>query len=228
MVQCLMVDCLIAISSVNCQLLLDCIEKTRNCRKGNLPGLFFDSLLQCWDRGCLPSNFINSLFKHGDGALRHLPTCCFKIVLLEVGYAVNRHHYIRFLRITIIPFICQYHCSGYYWLWMVLASAHYTNNTLTFLLQQGFFSKLHPQGCKPTMCCFAPAGRNLARAQTGFLWWRLGGNFNPGTKAENQEGPANSRSDDPHKHSQGATGSLRLKWLLGRLPLDIEPRPIRH
>ena len=56
----------------------------------------------------------------------------------------------------------------------------------------------------------------------------MGGDFNPGNKAENQEGPANSRSNDPHKHSQTAIGSLRLRWLLGSLPLDIEPRPIRH
>ena len=168
MVQCLVVDGLIAISSANCQLLLDCIEKAWNCRKGNSPGLFLDSLLQCWNWSCLPSNFINSLFKHGDGALRHLPTCCFKVVFLEVGYAVNHHHYIRFLCVTIIPYICQYHCSGCYWLWMVLASAHYTNNTLTFLQQQGFFSKLHPQGCKPTMRCLAPAGRNWPTLKKAF------------------------------------------------------------
>ena len=116
-----------------------------------------------------PIHFWEQLFKHGDGALRHLPMCCFKVVFLEAGYAVNRHHYIRFLRITIIPFICQYHCSGCYWLWMDLASAHYTNNTLTFLQQQGFFPKLYPQGCKPTMRCLAPAGRDLAHAQKSFL-----------------------------------------------------------
>ena len=54
------------------------------------------------------------------------------------------------------------------------------------------------------------------------------GVFNPGTKAENQEGPVNSPSDDPFQHSQGAIGSLLLRWLLGSLPLDIEPRPIKH
>ena len=47
------------------------------------------------------------------------------------------------------------------------------------------------------------------------------GVFNPGTKAENQEGPANSRSDDLFQHSQGAIGSLRLRWLLGSLRLGI-------
>ena len=56
----------------------------------------------------------------------------------------------------------------------------------------------------------------------------MGGNFNPGTKAENQEGPANSRSNDPLQHSQGAIGSLRLKWLLGSLPLGIEPHSISY
>ena len=131
-----MMDRLIAISSANCQLLLDCIEKAKNCRKGNLPGLFLDSLLQCWDWSCLPSNFINSLFKHGDGALHLLPTCCFKVVFSEAGYAVNHQKYIRFLRIAIIPFIHQHHGSGCYWLWMDLASAHYTNNTLALLQQQ--------------------------------------------------------------------------------------------
>ena len=47
------------------------------------------------------------------------------------------------------------------------------------------------------------------------------------TKAENQEGPANSRSNDL-QHNQGAIGSLHLRWLLGGLLLGIEPRPIRH
>ena len=141
----------------------------KDCQKGNFPGLFMDSPLQRRDSSCLPSSIIDSRFKRGDGALRHLSMCCFKVVFLEAGNAVNRHHYIRFLRITIIPFICQYHCSGCYWLWMDLASTHYTNNTLTFLQQQGFFPKLHPQRCKPTMRCFAPAGTNLARAQKGFL-----------------------------------------------------------
>ena len=212
----------IAISSANCQLLLDCIEKVKNCRKGNLPGLFLDSLLQRWDWSCLLSNFVKSFFKHGDGALHLLPTC-FKVVFLE---AVNCYKYIRFLGIAIIPFIHQYYGSGCYWLWMNLASAHYTNNTLTFFQQQGFIPKLHPQGCKPTMCCLAPAGRILAHALKAFLRWRMGGNFNPCTRAENQKGPANSRSDNlQHK---GAIGSLHLRWLLGRLPLGIEPRPIRH
>ena len=67
-----------------------------------------------------------------------------------------------------------------------------------------------------------PADRILAHAQKGFLRWRMGDVFNPTTKAEIQEGPANSRSDDPHKHSQGAIGSLRLRWLLGGPPLGIE------
>ena len=78
------------------------------------------------------------------------------------------------------------------------------------------------------MRCLALASRILAHAQKGFSRWRMEGVFNPGTKAENQEGPANSPSEDPFQHSQGAIGSLRLRWLLGSLPLGIEPRHIRH
>jgi len=65
---------------------------------------------------------------------------------------------------------------------MDLASAHYTNNTLTFLQQQGFMPKLHAQRCKPTMHCLDPAGRTfLAYARKGSLGWRMGGDFNPGS-----------------------------------------------
>ena len=78
------------------------------------------------------------------------------------------------------------------------------------------------------MGCLAPADRILAHAQKGFLRWRMGDVFNPTTKAEIQEGPANSHSNDPLQHSHGAIGSLRLSWLLGGLLLGIEPRPIRH
>ena len=63
------------------------------------------------------------------------------------------------------------------------------------------------------------------------LQQEMGGNFNPGTEAENQGvGPANSFSDYPLplKYSKRAIGSLRLTWLLGGPPLDIEARPIRH
>ena len=67
------------------------------------------------------------------------------------------------------------------------------------------------------MRCLALAGRILAHAQKGFSRWRMEGVFNPGTKAENQEGPENSCSDDPLQHSHGAIGSLRLSWLLGGL-----------
>ena len=78
------------------------------------------------------------------------------------------------------------------------------------------------------MRCLALAGRILAHAQKGFSRWRMEGVFNPGTKAENQEGPANSPSEDPFQHSQGAIGNLHLRWLLGGLLLGIEPRSIRH
>ena len=144
MVRCLMVDRLIAISSVNCQLLLDGIEKARNCRKGNLPGLFFDSLLQCWDRGCLPSNFVNSLFQHGDGALRHLPTCCFKIVFLEADYAVNCHKYIKFFCTAIIPLsisIMAVGVIGYGWTWQVPTTPMHADFPPA--------TRLHPQASSP-------------------------------------------------------------------------------
>ena len=141
MVQCLTVDCPIAISSENCQLLLDCIEEVKDCRTGNLLALFLDSLLQRWDWSCLPSNFVNCLFKHGDGALRHLSMWRFKVVLSEVGNTVNHHNYIRFLRIAVIPFIRRHYGSGCYWLLMNLASAHCTNNMLIFFQQQGFIPK---------------------------------------------------------------------------------------
>ena len=96
---------------------------------------------------------------------------------------INHHNYIRFLRIALIPFIHSHHGSGCYWLWMDLASAHYTNNTLTYLQQQGFILKLYPQGCKPTMRCLASASSTfLAYAQKGFLRWRMEGNFNPGSR----------------------------------------------
>ena len=55
--------------------------------------------------------------------------------------------------------------------------------------------------------------------------------FKSGAEAENQgKGLANSPSDDPLplQHGQGASGSMRSKWLLGGPPLGIEPRPIRH
>ena len=65
--------------------------------------------------------------------------------------------------------------------------------------------------------------------QKGCLRQRMGDNFNPGAEAENQgKGPANSPSNNPLQNSQGAISSLHLKWLLGGLPLGIEPRPIRH
>ncbi len=76
----------------------------------------------------------------------------FIVILLEVDYTVNRHNYIRFLRIAVIPFIRRHHGSGCYWLWMDLASAHYTNNTLTFLQQQGFI----PKNANPCVALLRP------------------------------------------------------------------------
>ena len=57
----------------------------------------------------------------------------------------------------------------------------------------------------------------------------MGGNFNPGAEAENQEkGPANSPSNNPLplQHYREAIGCLRLRWLLGGPPLGIKPHPI--
>ena len=79
-----------------------------------------------------------------------------KLSFLEVGYAVNRHNYIRFLRIAIIPFIRQHHGNGRYWLWMHLESAHYTNDTLTSPLATKHL--LRPQRCKCTIHRLALAG----------------------------------------------------------------------
>ena len=59
----------------------------------------------------------------------------------------------------------------------------------------------------------------------------MGGDFDPGAEAENQgKGTGDSPSNDPSalQHGQGAFGSLRPRWLLGRPPLGIEPRLVRH
>ena len=59
----------------------------------------------------------------------------------------------------------------------------------------------------------------------------MGGNFNPGAEVENQgKGLANYPFDNPLplQYSQGTIGGLRSRWLMGGLPLGIEPRPIRH
>ena len=129
---------------------------------------------------------------------------------LEAGYAVNYHNYLRFLSIAIIPLIRHHSGNGCYWLWMDLDSAHYANDTLTFLRQQGTSFIL--MDANSPLRRFAPAdGRFLNRAQKGYLQQRMGGHFNPGTEAENQrEGLANSPADDPLplQHGQGAICSL--------------------
>ena len=56
-----------------------------------------------------------------------------KLSFLEKGYAFYHHNHIRFF---CIPFIHQHYGNGLYWLWMDLESAHYANDTLTFLWQQ--------------------------------------------------------------------------------------------
>ena len=132
---------------------------------------------------------------------------------------------IRFFRIAITPFIHQHHGNGCYWLWMDLESAHYTNDTLTFLWQQGT--------CFILKDAHSPCLASVRPVED--LWPALKKAYDGGLEAtsipllkQNQEGPTNSRSDDPLQYSQSALGSLHLRWLLGGLPLDIEPRPIRH
>ena len=78
------------------------------------------------------------------------------------------------------------------------------------------------------MCCLAPpSGKSLARTKKG---WRMGRDYNPGAEAENQEGPANSPSNDPLplQHCQGAIGCLCLRWLLGGSLFGIEPYSISN
>ncbi len=74
---------------------------------------------------------------------------------------------------------------------------------------------LRPQRCKFTMCRLTPAGKRFpARAQKR----RMGGDFNPGTEAENQgEGPTNSSSDD----------WLRSNWQVA-LEMVIGQSTVRH
>ena len=64
------------------------------------------------------------------------------------------------------------------------------------------------------MRCLAPAGRRLlARAQKGCL-----GDFNPGAEAENQEGPANSPTDNPSPPQTESKSNWQnaLKMAIGR------------
>ena len=59
-----------------------------------------------------------------------------KLSFLEAGYAGNRHNFIRYLCMAVIPFIRLHHGYWRYWLWMDLASAHYANNMPVLLQQQ--------------------------------------------------------------------------------------------
>ena len=81
MVQCLTIDCPIAISSANSQLLFDSVEEAKDCWKRNLPGFFLDSRLQHQDWSSLPSFIEDNLFEHGHSTLCHLPKWHFKVVL---------------------------------------------------------------------------------------------------------------------------------------------------
>ena len=60
-----------------------------------------------------------------------------ELSFVEGGYAINRHAYIQILRSTVVPFIRRHHSNGRYYFWMDLASAHYANDTLAFLRQEG-------------------------------------------------------------------------------------------
>ena len=115
------------------QLLLDCIEEVKDCRKENLLGLFLDSPLQHWDWSCLPSCVtISAVVEYCAISQSGIS----KLSFLETGYTVNHYNYIRFICIAIIPLICQHLGNGYYWLWMDLESAHYANDTPQAFLRQ--------------------------------------------------------------------------------------------
>ena len=106
---------------------------------------------------------------------------------------------------------------------MGLASAHYTNNTLSFFSNKASSPSLIPEDAnQPYITLLLPVEfwPTLKKAfYDGFY-----GGWEPTlilTKAKNQEGPENSRSDNPLQHSQVAIGNLLLRWLLGSLPLAM-------
>ncbi len=153
-----------------------------------------------------------------------------KLSFLVAGYALNCYNYIRFLHTAIIPFIHQLHSNECYWMDGLAMDGP---SDCPLCQQHAGFppaikNLLCPQGCKLTMRRFTVAGQIFqGRAQKGCLWWRMGGNFNPGAKAEHQgKGSSNSPSNDPL--SLQHVGSLHSRWLLGGLLLAIKLRPIRH
>ena len=160
MVQCLTVDYPIAISSTNNQSLLDSVEEAKDCWKENFLGLILDSQLQHQDLSCLPSFIVDNLFEHG--AVCYLSKWQFKVSklsFLQGGYAVNRHNFIRFLCIAVIPFICQHlimGVNGYGWTWQVPT----TLTTYWCFSSNRVFALF--QGCRFTMlpCCG---------------WWKISG-----------------------------------------------------
>ena len=151
-----------------------------------------------------------------------------KLSFSEAGYAVNHYNYIRFLRIAIIPFIRQHHGNGHYWLWIDLESAHYANNTLTVLWQQG--------------TCFALKDANspcVASLRPVEDFWPLlkKAIYNEGWEAQSQHWSGESRRRvGKFPFLQSFAYSMRsrsnwqfvLKMAIGQSTEGIEPRSIRH
>ena len=159
------------------------LKRQRIIGRGICRGLFLDSPLQRRDWSCLPSSVIDSLFEPGDGALHHLSMWHFKVVLFGGRLRTQSpqlHQISPYRRHPLHPSASQQ--------WVLLAMDGPGNCPLC---QQhtGFPPAIRhllcPQGCKLTMRCFALAGQRFqGRAQKGCLWWRMGGNFNPGAEAE--------------------------------------------
>ena len=111
-----MVDCPIAISSANSQLLLDSVEEAKNCWKGNLPGLF---LILCLSTRIEVASHPSSQTTFLSMVMVHCAICqpgISKLSFLEAGYTVNHYNFISFLCMAVIPFILQHHSYGRYWL----------------------------------------------------------------------------------------------------------------
>ena len=144
------------------QLVVDCIVEVKDWRKGNLPGL--DSPLQHRDWSCLPFSIVDSLFKRGDGTLRHLPTWHIKVVLFRGRLcsespqlhqiSLHCHHPLHLLAS---------------WQWALLAIDGPGQCPLCQQHPDFPLATRHllcPQGCKFTMHRLASAGgRFLAHAQ---------------------------------------------------------------
>ena len=218
-----MVDCPLAISSANCQLLLDCIEDVRDCRTGNLLGLFLDSLLQHWDWSCLPSNFVKTAFL--SMVMMHCASfqcgvsklSCRKWVTQLITTTTS-----DFSALTSSPSsvgIMAVGVIGYRWTWQLPTTPRIRwLSSSNKALSPSFL----PKDAEPPCIALLRPVEDFWPMLKKVFYDGGGDNFNPGTEAENQEGPANFCSDDPLHYSQSTFGSLRLKWLLGGLQLGIE------